>query len=459
MGRDAVRLEGARVLVLGCAVTGKAAVSALEAAGATVETVDNTKPADHKDLEGVSLPGFDLAVASPGWPPHGEALRAVEGAGLPVWSEVELAWRLRDPSTPWVVVTGTNGKTTTVKMAGAIAKAAGLQHAVVGNVGDPVVASSSRALDLLIVEVSSFQLHYTSSMAPLASVCLNIDDDHLDWHGGFEGYRADKARIYERTRVACLYPTESDTIERMVREANVVEGCRAVGLTLGIPAVSELGVVDEAIVDRAFIDTRETEAVEVARLADLAHLTVGPVPPYLLSNALAATALARVAGIGPEAVSAGLRDFHLDAHRTAVVATIDGVSYIDDSKATNIHAARAAFGSIPAGTAVWIAGGLTKGADLGPLVRDVSPRLRAAVLIGLDPTPLVEAFERHAPGIPVTVISPGDTVMERAVAAARENAHPGDTVLLSPACASMDQFRDYKDRGDRFTAAVKGLPE
>lgn len=452
-------LAGARVLVLGMGVTGRAAATALKSIGATVVSVDRSQPADHPDLNGVDLAGIDLAIASPGWPPAGDALRAVEAAHIEVWSEVELAWRLRDPSTPWVVVTGTNGKTTTVKMLGAIAAEAGLRHAVVGNVGDAVVASSRLSLDLLIVEVSSFQLHYTSSLEPLASVCLNVDDDHLDWHGGAEGYRADKARIYEGTRVACLYPTDSPAIDGMVREAEVAEGCRAIGFSLGIPAVSELGVVEGILVDRAFVKNRRDEALEIARVADLQHLIAGEVPPYLVSNALAAAGIARAVGIEPEKIAAGFRSFRLDAHRTALVATIGDVAYVDDSKATNPHAARAAFGAIPVGTAIWIVGGLAKGADLGPLVREVAGSLRAAILIGLDSSALVDAFERHAPGIPVTVIPPGDTVMERAVSAARGYACPGDTVLLSPACASMDQFRDYKDRGDSFAVAVRALEE
>ncbi len=450
-------LAESRVLVLGMGVTGKAASAALADVGARVVTVDRVKPADYADLDGVDLSVFDFVIASPGWPPHGEALLAVDGAGIPVWSEVELAWHLRDPSTPWLLVTGTNGKTTTVQMVGSMAAAAGLRCSVVGNVGEPVVAAAGEPRDLLVVEVSSFQLHFTSSVAPLASVCLNVDDDHLDWHGGPEAYRTDKARVYQRAKVACLYPEDSAEIEQMVRSADVEEGCRAIGLTLGSPMVGQLGLVEDVLVDRAFLENRKHEALELGRLGDLAHLTVGEIPPYLVANALAAAGLARAAGIDPRYVGEGLRDFRLDHHRTAHVATVDEVMYVDDSKATNPHAARAAFGAIPRGTAVWIAGGLTKGADLGPIVRDIAVRLRAAVIIGVDPSPLVAAFERHAPGIPITVIPAGDTVMERAVRVAREYARPGDTVLMSPACASMDQFRDYADRGDAFAAAVGAL--
>ena len=262
-----MRLRGARVLILGMGVTGKAVAKALDGEGAVVVTVDRKEPADHRDLDGVSLDGFDLAVASPGWSPAGEELGAVEEAGIEVISEVELAWRLREPSVPWVLVTGTNGKTTTVRMAGAMAQAAGMKAAVVGNVGEPVIEASGRRLDLLIVEVSSFQLHYTSSLEPHASVCLNVADDHLDWHGGREGYRADKAKAYERTREACLFPVDSPTIEEMVRAADVAEGCRAVGLSHWGPQVAQIGVFGGMILDRAFVPGRQTEAVEVARLS------------------------------------------------------------------------------------------------------------------------------------------------------------------------------------------------
>jgi UDP-N-acetylmuramoylalanine--D-glutamate ligase len=438
-------------------VTGTAAAKALSDAGASVVTVDREAPADHADVSELSLDGFDLAIASPGWPPHGDALRAVEAAGIEIWSEVELAWRLRRDSVPWVLVTGTNGKTTTVQMIGSIARAAGLRCAVVGNVGEPVVRAAKGDLDLVVVEVSSFQLHFTSSVEPLASACLNVDDDHADWHGSREAYAAAKAKVFAHARVACVYPAADSVIEGMVRGADVAEGCRAVGLTLGAPAVSQLGFVDGLMVDRAFHDARHREALPLASITDLEHLVVGPVPPYLAFDALAAAALARAAGIGSGPIGEGLRSFALDAHRTTVVARVAGVAYVDDSKATNPHAARAALSGVAPGTAVWIAGGLPKGADFDPLVKEVASRLRAVVIIGLDPAPILGALERHAPGIPVTVIEPGETVMKRAVMAARELAREGDVVLLSPACASMDQFRDYADRGRSFAAAVEEM--
>ncbi len=454
-----MNLAGKRVLVLGLGVTGRAALAALIDAGAHAVTVDRSGRGQHADIAEVDLAAIDLAIASPGWSPHGAALTTVEAAGIEVWSEVELAWRLRNPSTPWVLVTGTNGKTTTVQMIGAMASAAGLAHAVVGNVGDTVVEASAKPLDLLVVEISSFQLHYTRTVSPLAAVVLNVDDDHLDWHGGRTAYRAAKAKVFERVQFACVYPARSEAIRRMIEEATVGEGCRAVGLTLGAPDVSQLGVVEDVLCDRAFMSDRRTHAIEIASIDDLAHISGGTVPPYLALNALAAAALARAAGIEPDHIRAALRDFSLDAHRTDRVRTVAGVAYIDDSKATNTHAARAAFGAMPDSSVVWIAGGLAKGADYAPLIEHIAPKLRAVVLIGEDSAALQAACARHAPGIPIDTVAPGETVMKRAVLAARERARAGDRVLLSPASASMDQFRDYADRGDAFAAEVEALKD
>jgi UDP-N-acetylmuramoylalanine--D-glutamate ligase len=192
-------------------------------------------------------------------------------------------------------------------------------------------------------------------------------------------------------------------------------------------------------------------------MEDLKHLVAGAVPPYLAINALSAAALARAVGVAPEAVHQGLAGFALDHHRTAFVRELDGVTYVDDSKATNAHAVTAAFGGFGSDAVVWIAGGLAKGQEFGELVSGIKGRLHAVVLIGVDQEPLSRALAEHAADIPVVAIPPGDTVMERAVGAARSLARAGDTVLLSPACASMDQFRDYADRGTAFADEVGRL--
>jgi len=467
-------LHGRRVVVAGLGVSGRAAVAALRERGAHVVTLDEkAADADVSDPARVDVADVDLVIASPGWPPHHPFLAAAVDAGVPVWSEVELAWRLRvdrasgGGPAPWVVVTGTNGKTTTVSMLSSILTAAGLVAPAVGNVGDPVVAAATDpANDVLAVELSSFQLHFTTSLVAEAAMVLNVAPDHLDWHGGIGPYAAAKARVYAGVTTACVYDVAESLVEAMVVDADVAEGARAVGITRGVPAPGQLGVVDGILVDRAFHadldDPRRREhAAELAHVDDLAHLAGpdGVVAPHVLTDALAAAALARAHGVPAAAVRDGLRAYRAGAHRTALVGTVDGVAYVDDSKATNAHAAAASLGAFPPGTVVWIAGGLAKGARFDDLVTARADRLRAVVVIGVDAEPMTDALRRHAPGIPAERIDPTDTgtVMTRAVTTARRLAEPGDTVLLAPACASMDQFASYAARGDAFARAVQGL--
>ncbi len=240
--------------------------------------------------------------------------------------------------------------------------------------------------------------------------------------------------------------------EQLVREADVVDGCRAIGFGLGVPPVGAVGVVDDVIADRAFVDERATSAVELASVHD-----VTPLAPHTLADAVAAAALARAHGVPPLAVRDGLRAFRPDAHRIAEVATVAGVRYVDDSKATNPHAAEASLSAYD--DVVWVAGGLAKGAAFDDLVTAVAGRLRGVVLLGRDRAVVAEALRRHAPDVPVIDVGDGETgrtsVMDRVVDAAAGLARVGDTVLLAPACASQDMFRDYGARGDAFAAAVR----
>ncbi|MFF4395800.1 UDP-N-acetylmuramoyl-L-alanine--D-glutamate ligase [Streptomyces sp. NPDC001480] len=464
--------QGKHVTVAGLGVSGVPAAKVLHGLGARVTVVndgdDDRARAQAAELEalgvtvrlgdGDTLPeGTELIVTAPGWKPDKPLFGAAGQAGVPVWGDVELAWRLRgrdgkEPA-PWLAVTGTNGKTTTVQMLASILKAAGLRTAAVGNIGVSLLDAvlGDEQYDVLAVELSSYQLHWAPSLRAHSAAVLNLAPDHLDWHGSMEAYAADKGRVYEGNRVACVYNVADKLTEDLVREADVEEGCRAIGFTLGAPAPSQLGVVDGILVDRAFVENRQKNAQELAEVSD-----VDPPAPHNIANALAAAALARAFGVPPQAVRDGLRAFTPDAHRIAKVAELEGVTYVDDSKATNTHAAEASLASYE--SIVWIAGGLAKGATFDELVAKSAKRLRAAVLIGADRALIREALARHAPEVPVVDLDRTDTgAMLQAVTEAKRLAVAGDTVLLAPACASMDMFTNYNQRGDAFAEAVREL--
>ena len=470
--------SGLRVLVAGLGVSGFAAADALHERGARVIGVDGGDPeqspalgerAHILDILGVDVrlgpehvaglpdgPPPDLVVTSPGWRPDQPLLAAAAQAGIPVWGEVELAWRMRPEAgpAPWLTVTGTNGKTTTVNMLTSILRAAGLRATSAGNVGTPLLEAvlHPEPYDVIAVELSSFQLHWSHSLEPHASACLNVAPDHVDWHGSLDDYTRAKGRVYENTKVACIYNVQDPVTEQLVMDADVQEGCRAIGFTLGTPGLSMIGVVDDVIADRAFVEQRKTSAAELATLADVQ----GDAPtlaPHYLANALAAAALARAYGVPAVAVRDGLRAFTPDPHRIADAGTVEGVRFIDDSKATNPHAAASSLRAFE--HVVWVAGGLLKGADVDSLVRDVASRLRGVVLIGADRAQIAQALARHAPDVPVVDLASTDTdVMDLVVARAAELAQPGDVVLLAPAAASMDMFANYAARGDAFAEAV-----
>ncbi|MFJ4324834.1 UDP-N-acetylmuramoyl-L-alanine--D-glutamate ligase [Streptomyces tricolor] len=461
--------QGKHVTVAGLGVSGVPAAKALHARGAIVTVVNDGDDARAREQaaalealgitvrlgDGSTLPeGTELIVTAPGWQPDKPLFRAAGQAGVPVWGDVELAWRLRGPdAAPWLAVTGTNGKTTTVQMLASILKAAGLRTAAVGNIGVSLLDAvlSEERYDVLAVELSSYQLHWSPSLRAHSAAVLNLAPDHLDWHGSMEAYARDKGRIYEGNKVACVYNAADKATEDLVREADVEEGCRAVGFTLGAPGPSQLGVVEGILVDRAFVADRQRNAQELAEVSD-----VHPPAPHNIANALAAAALARAFGVPATAVRDGLRAFRPDAHRIALVAGIDGVAYVDDSKATNTHAAEASLAAYE--SIVWIAGGLAKGATFDELVARSAKRLRGVVLIGADRALIRDALARHAPEVPVVDLDRTDTgAMLQAVTEAKRLAQPGDTVLLAPACASMDMFTNYNQRGDAFAAAVREL--
>ncbi|MGO8937599.1 MAG: UDP-N-acetylmuramoyl-L-alanine--D-glutamate ligase [Mycobacterium sp.] len=481
-------VPGAPVLIAGGRVTGGAILAALTRFGA-IPTVCDDDPAMLRPYaeSGVATvdpavaeqrirdakKGYALVVTSPGFQPTTPVLAAAAAAGVPIWGDVELAWRLDaagryGPPRRWLVVTGTNGKTTTTSMLHAMLTAAGLRSVLCGNIGSPVLDVLDQPAEVLAVELSSFQLYWAPSLRPEAGVVLNIAEDHLDWHSTMEEYSAAKARVLNG-RVAVVGLDDRRAAALLATASAPVR----VGFRLGEPAAGELGVRDGQLIDRAFAD-------------DLALLRAASIPvpgPSGVLDTLAAAALARCVGVPREAIGAAISSFQLGRHRAEVVAVADGITYVDDSKATNPHAAEASALAYP--RVVWVAGGLLKGASVDAEVARIASRLVGAVLIGRDRAQVAEALSRHAPDVPVvqvvtgedvemhaTADVPGASVVEVAkddgtsgavgarvmtavVAAARGLAKPGDTVLLAPAGASFDQFSGYADRGDTFAAAVR----
>ena len=454
-------VPGQTVLVCGAGVAGRAVARVLLRLGATVLLCDRERNGEVAELEQLGVtyvgdvdvppPGTQLVVSSPGWSMDRPIFTAARTAGISVVGEIELAWRLRAAGAPpWLAVTGTNGKTTTVRMLESILRAAGLSALAVGNVGipviDAVVPADGVRYDVLAVELSSYQLAW-STVRPAAGALLNLAPDHLDWHGSMDAYAAAKAGVWAG-EVALGNSDDSLVADLLERSA----APRKAGFTLQAPAPGQLGVRAGILVDRAF--SADPAGTELIAAAD-----VRPLGSHNVANALAAAGLARAYAIPAAAVAAGLRAFVPDRHRNELVATVHGVSYVDDSKATNPHAAQAALAAYP--RVVWIAGGQLKGVDIDPLVRAVADRpdfLAGAVLLGVDRAQIAEALTRHAPNVPVRDIARTDhEAMLEVTAAAAGLARPGDTVLLSPAAASYDMFDSYAQRGDLFAAAVHTL--
>jgi UDP-N-acetylmuramoylalanine--D-glutamate ligase len=462
-------MSGAKVLVAGARVTGRAILAALMPLGARATLTDDSPAALTEFAQhGVAvldaanaadrIADYDLVVTSPGLPPTAPVLTAAAAAGVPIWGDVELAWRLDNsgrygPPRRWLVVTGTNGKTTTTSMLHAMLVAAGRSALLCGNIGDPVLDVLDQPAELMAVELSSFQLHWAPSLRPDAGAVLNVAEDHLDWHGSMAAYARDKARVLDG-RVAVVGLDDAVAAGLLSTAAAPVR----VGFRLGDPGPGELGVRDGVLVDNAF--------GEQLALAETASIPVaGPVG---VLDALAAAALARSVEVPPEAIAEALAGFRVGRHRAEVVDVVDGVTYVDDSKATNPHAAQASIAAYP--RVVWVAGGLLKGASVDELVGAVANRLVGAVLMGRDRSLIRDALSRHAPDVPVVEVVTGEdsgvhgdtgsavtSLMAAVVDAARGLARPGDTVLLAPAGASFDQFSGYGQRGDAFAAAVSAL--
>ena len=444
-----------RFLILGAGVTGSAVANSLRSRGGLV-TITDDNAQDALRPETINLANFDAVVISPGWRQDHPLVAQVLSSNLHILNEIDLAWQIRTeiaPQQKWLALTGTNGKTTTVEMVAKILQTAGLKAVACGNVGDTVIEAVDRenAYDYLVLELSSFQLHWAKQAQFVSAAILNIADDHLDWHGTFDAYADAKFSILERADIAILNADD----EQVVLRANRFTG-RKVFFSLDTPAPGEIGVVEELLVDRAFV----ADPLEAAMICELKDIT--PTVPHNVSNALAAAALARTVDVSHEHIQKALQEFKPGRHRIETVYESNSISWINDSKATNPHAASASLMSHL--SVVWIAGGLAKGADMSSLVQRCKGRIKAAILIGADRQLIEDALQEHAPDIPrILIDAPADyarggdsnSLMEAVVSQAAKLVAPEDTVLMAPACASMDQFISYADRGDRFAAAVR----
>ena len=460
----ATNLTGSRVLVLGAGVTGIAVAKSLNVKGASVEFADDqvTEISGFKVFkpEQANVSDYEFIVVSPGWKESHPLIAKASTAGIRLVNEIDLAWSFRSELVPgqrWIALTGTNGKTTTVEMAAAMLREAGISAIACGNVGTTVIESveSSEKYEVLVLEISSFQLHWMREASFVAAAILNIAQDHVDWHGSFAEYARVKGSILDRSSTGIFNAGDPE----VVNQAAHWQG-RKVFFSLDTPAPGEIGIVEELLVDRAFV----SDPQEAAMLAEL--VDVKPTVPHNVSNALAAAGLVRALGVSPEAIRTALQNFSPGRHRIEEVAVHNGVTWINDSKATNPHAAAASL--LSSLSSIWVAGGLAKGAEMSELIARCKSRIKAAILIGTDRELIANELREQAPEIeivyidaPVSYIKGGsdNSLMEAVVKAAAERASSGDTVLMAPACASMDQFISYSDRGDRFAAAVKKVTQ
>jgi UDP-N-acetylmuramoylalanine--D-glutamate ligase len=450
-------LAQAKVLIIGGGVTGTSVADVLESLGSEISIFDEDSSllADGRFVAADTAlsKNWDFAIISPGWRPNHPLLEALRDRGIPLLSEVDLAWHLKKELRPlqkWLAITGTNGKTTTVEMTAAMIRAGGHSAKACGNVGETVVGAVVENIDyeFLILELSSFQLHWSEIPAFHASAILNIADDHTDWHGNFDNYLKAKLRILDRSQLGILNGGDNCVVEN----TSSWKG-KKVFYSLNSPKPGELGVVEDLLVDRAFVsDTDEAEMI--AGLID-----VQPTSPHNVSNALAAAGLALSAGIAHATIRQAIQAFRPGRHRIELVGEMDGITWINDSKATNPHAATASLKSFP--SVIWIAGGLAKGASMHELVSQATGKMKAAILIGKDREDIAQELTENAGHVRIIRVDKADgedtSLMEKVVMEAVKLAESGDTVLMAPACASMDQFISYADRGDQFCQAVKKL--
>lgn len=440
-------LAGKNCLVIGAGVTGMACQEALVNFGANSKLFDEKVKAG-ADIVNEIPSGVELAIISPGWRDDHLVISKLRSDGVEILSEIDFAWQVKQvlaPSQKWIALTGTNGKTTTIKMVESIFKAAKINGAACGNVGETVIASvcAKKLLDYLAIELSSFQIHWSNLPKYESVAVLNIAEDHIDWHGSFEAYAQAKLKLLKHSNKVILNKADSELSRRTSSDL-------ITWFSLDTPNAGELGVVENLLIDRAF-SVSPSQANEIAELVDIT-----PAVPHNVLNALAAAALALSIGIKYEDIKIGLKNFSPDHHRMELVLSKNEINWIDDSKATNPHAAAASL--LSNFKVIWIAGGLAKGASMSDLVKRCASRIKAVILIGEDRELIAEAIGDYSPKIEVVRVnqlSDAKTLMNDVVSAAIKLAQPGDTVLLAPACASMDQFDSYVQRGQLFAQAVK----
>ena len=435
-----------KIAVVGAGVTGAAVLDFLIARGINVDIFDERSPGALRNVES----SYDLAIVSPGWRVDHAILHALRAGGCELISEIDFAWLVKEeiaPNQKWIGLTGTNGKTTTIQMVQSIFDFSSKSGVACGNVGDPVISvlASGEHFDFLAVELSSFQLDWSQLPRFEAVALLNIAPDHIDWHGSFDAYALAKLKLLEAGNIAIINGEDTESVLR-----STSWGGKKVFYHLDTPRAGEIGLVENLLIDRAF-SADPSHAIEFSQLSD-----IHPSVPHNVSNAMAAAGLALAIGISHEEIRAGLQNFTLDRHRLELVLEHEGVTWVNDSKATNPHAAAASLLSHI--SSIWIAGGLAKGAEMGPLIERCAVRIKAAILIGQDAPIIATALSKYAPNIPYFIMpfnGDSEELMRDVVAKAQGLASAGDTVLLAPACASMDQFADYADRGEKFVAVVK----
>ena len=442
-------LRGAKCILFGAGVTGAPTLDYLKSNGATVISVDEKVQGDgiKHTLEKKDLVGVGLAIVSPGWRVDHPLISLVREAGIEMISEIDLAWKVKQqicPNQRWIALTGTNGKTTTVQMLESMLIESGINAKACGNLGYTAIEAvvNSRA-DILALELSSFQLEWSNLAHFEAGAILNIAEDHIDWHQSFEKYLAAKLKISQLADLVILNKDDQHLAKNGKTLSKPITW-----ISLQVPSKGEIGLVENLIVDRAFI---KDDAEALFEISD-----VTPSVGHNVSNAMAAAALARSVGAKSDAIANALRNFKLDHHRLEVVHKSGGITFINDSKATNPHAAIAALYSQM--ESIWIAGGLAKGAAMDELAQRCKNRIKAAILIGSDAPIIKEALLKQAPNLAIYTTDlnlKGMDVMRSVMSIVKEIAVSGDVVLLAPACASMDQFKNYADRGESFTAAAK----